>query len=119
MMLPLSREFAPACVSQDCRDELANFRFTLKELVELEPELLRLADVVFTGGHSLCKHKRGQPANIYPSLSRLDTQHSNGALILVTEPTDQADFSRPRLLACLGGGDAAPTPFATMANWKP
>ncbi len=112
MTLSLSRELSPVRVAHYCIDKPVNFRSVLKEMVELEPELLRLADVVSTGGHSLCEQKRGWPANLHPSPSSVDTQNFNGALIMATEPTDQADFSRPGLPAYLGGWDAAQMPFA-------
>jgi len=97
MMLKFSRGLSPNCLVYDCMDELANFRFAPPELAGLERELLRAADVVFTGGHSLYEAKRGQHRNIYPFPSSVDRSHFARARETTVEPADQADIARPRL----------------------
>ena len=52
MMLPSSRHVAAQVTVYDCMDELSAFRFAPPELLTLEEELLREADLVFTGGYS-------------------------------------------------------------------
>ena len=66
MMLPFSRHLDAVCTVYDCMDELANFRFAPKELLELERELLATSDVVFTGGYSLYEAKKGRHPNVHP-----------------------------------------------------
>jgi UDP-galactopyranose mutase len=97
MMLPISRRIPAACTVYDCMDELANFRFAPRELLELERELLAAADVVFTGGYSLYEAKKGRHANIHPFPSSVDRTHFSKARGAMAEPADQAALPRPRL----------------------
>ncbi len=96
MMLPFSRQLKAACTVYDCMDELANFRFAPPELIPLEDELLKLADVVFTGGYSLFEAKQHRHANIHPFPSSIDRQHfaPNASR---KDPDDQRELPRPRL----------------------
>lgn len=75
MMLPLARNIASAVTVFDCMDELSAFRFAPAELPALEAELLKLADVVFTGGYSLYEAKRAQHDDIHPFPSSVDRAH--------------------------------------------
>lgn len=75
MMLPLTRGLNSAVTVYDCMDELSAFRFAPAELPELEAELLRTADVVFTGGYSLYEAKRASHSNIHPFPSSVDRDH--------------------------------------------
>jgi UDP-galactopyranose mutase len=75
MMLPFSRHIQAACTVYDCMDELANFRFAPKELLNLERELFALSDVVFTGGYSLYEAKKDRHPNIHPFPSSVDRAH--------------------------------------------
>ena len=97
MMLPFSRDLASVCTVYDCMDELANFRFAPSALIDLETELLGLADVVFTGGYSLWEAKRDRHRNIHPFPSSVDRAHFAQARRPSTEPADQAGLTRPRL----------------------
>jgi UDP-galactopyranose mutase len=72
MMLPFSRTVETACTVYDCMDELANFRFAPPQLLPLERELLAVADVVFTGGHSLYEARKDRHPNIHPFPSSVD-----------------------------------------------
>ena len=56
--LQLAHALAPEVLVYDCMDELANFRHASPELPLLERELLRHADVVFTGGPSLYQARK-------------------------------------------------------------
>jgi hypothetical protein len=49
MALDYSRKHTPEVTIFDCMDELSAFKFAPQELKNLEKELLRKADVVFTG----------------------------------------------------------------------
>ena len=97
MMLGFSRHLDAACTVYDCMDELANFRFAPPELAALERELFGLADVVFTGGHSLYEAKRDRHHNIHPFPCSVDRDHFSQARTLTDEPEDQASIPGPRL----------------------
>jgi UDP-galactopyranose mutase len=97
MMLGFSRHLDAACTIYDCMDELANFRFAPPELVSRERELLSLADVVFTGGHSLYEAKRDRHRNIHPFPSSVDRAHFGRAREALAAPQDQAVIRGPKL----------------------
>ena len=96
MMLPFSRGVASVCTVYDCMDELSNFKFAPPELPSLEAEMLKVADVVFTGGYSLYEAKRDRHANIHPFPSSIDRDHFAPRADR-TDPADQAALPRPRL----------------------
>jgi UDP-galactopyranose mutase len=96
MMLPFSRHLKSACTVYDCMDELSNFKFAPPDLQRREAELLRTADVVFTGGYSLYEAKRHRHANIHPFPSSIDQMHFAKA-IGGEDPADQRELPRPRL----------------------
>ena len=97
MMLAFSRGLSAARTVYDCMDELSNFKFAPPELVSLERELLKLADVVFTGGYSIWEAKKDAHANIHPFPSSVDKAHFAVARAGVAEPADQAAIPHPRL----------------------
>jgi UDP-galactopyranose mutase len=97
MALPFSRHLTPETVIYDCMDELSLFKNAPPELMELEKELLRQADVVFTGGHSLYEAKKSQHHNIHPMPSSIDFKHFSSARFVTSEPFDQMDIPHPRL----------------------
>jgi UDP-galactopyranose mutase len=97
MMLPFSRHINAVCTVYDCMDELANFRFAPKDLLELERELLALSDVVFTGGYSLYEAKKGRHPNVHPFPSSVDRKHFAQARAEFDAPADQAGIPGPRL----------------------
>jgi UDP-galactopyranose mutase len=94
MMLPFSRDLQASCTVYDCMDELSNFRFAPATLRALEQELLREADVVFTGGKSLYEAKKGQHANVHCFPSSIDAAHFSRSVS--KQPRDQADIPQPR-----------------------
>lgn len=97
MALAFSRHLKPAAVVYDCMDELTGFRGAPAALREREAELLRLADVVFTGGRSLYEAKCSQHANMHPFPSSIDAAHFASARRLLKDPHDQAKLACPRL----------------------
>jgi len=97
MMLPFSAHVSSDCVIYDCMDELANFKGAPPELLELETELMREADLVFTGGYSLYEAKRERHAAIHPFPSSVDVDHFARARVPGEEPADQRGLSHPRL----------------------
>jgi UDP-galactopyranose mutase len=97
MALEFTRHLAPVSVVYDCMDELSAFRGAPTRIAERERELLRAADVVFTGGHSLFEAKRKQHANIHPFPSSVDVGHFRAARRPLAEPADQVGIPRPRI----------------------
>ncbi|MDB5287538.1 MAG: UDP-galactopyranose mutase [Mucilaginibacter sp.] len=75
MALEFTRRYIPDLIVYDCMDELSAFKFAPEALKELEQELLKKADIVFTGGQSLYEAKKNQHANIYPFPSSIDKKH--------------------------------------------
>ena len=97
MMLPFSRHLDTVCTVYDCMDELSAFRFAPQELLDLEAELLKVADVVFTGGYSLYEAKKKRHGNVHPFPSSVDRKHFGAARTGLPDPADQAAVARPRL----------------------
>lgn len=75
MALEFSRKHQPDLTIYDCMDELSAFKFAPQALKELEKELLKKADIVFTGGQSLYEAKKEQHFNIHPFPSSIDKKH--------------------------------------------
>ena len=75
MALPFTRKYDAAVTVFDCMDELSAFKFAPAALKSLEKELLKKADVVFTGGYSLYEAKKSQHPNIYAFPSSIDKEH--------------------------------------------
>lgn len=75
MALEFSRKHLPELIIYDCMDELSAFKFAPEELKTLEKELLKKADIVFTGGQSLYEAKRNQHANMYAFPSSIEKEH--------------------------------------------
>lgn len=98
---PMSMAFSDHLVAErvvyDCMDELSAFQGAPPALVHWEKELLRRADLVFTGGYSLFEAKRHLHPNIQPMPSSVDIAHFARARAVQVEPPDQAPIARPRL----------------------
>jgi UDP-galactopyranose mutase len=75
MALPLLTELTPSLIVYDCMDELAAFRNPPRQLLQRESALLRIANVVFTGGPSLYRSKRGANDNVHCIPSAVDAAH--------------------------------------------
>jgi len=58
MALEFTRNYMPQMTIFDCMDELSAFKFAPESIKILEKELLKKADIVFTGGHSLHEAKK-------------------------------------------------------------
>jgi glycosyltransferase involved in cell wall biosynthesis len=93
MALSFSSHLKPYTVIFDCMDELSAFDFAPKELLDLEKKLLRISDLVFTGGHSLYEAKKHQHGNIFAFPSSIDKQHFASSRSIKTEPEDQAQVA--------------------------
>ena len=98
MALPLIEHFTPKAVVYDCMDELSAFLHAPKELIDREQKLLKLADLVFTGGPSLYRAKKHHHPNVHCFSSSVDAKHyavaRPGSKI---EAEDQKNLSKPRL----------------------
>lgn len=97
MFLPYTRHLTPSAVIFDCMDELSAFKYAPPELLDLEQELLELADIVFTGGQSLYEAKKDRNANVHCFPSSIDYNHFAQARNPLTNPLDQQDIPEPRI----------------------
>lgn len=97
MALRFSDHLEPVRVAYDCMDELSAFKGASSDLPALERQLLRRADVVFTGGQSLFESKKTEHPNIHSMPSSVDVAHFAAARHAVKEPEDQAAIPTPRL----------------------
>ena len=85
-------------VVYDCMDELTLFRGASPRLALLERQLLKRADLVFTGGRSLFEAKRHLHANVHLFPSSVDAEHFNQARDhVLAEPADQVSIRKPRI----------------------
>jgi glycosyltransferase involved in cell wall biosynthesis len=75
MALPLLQEMDPRLVVYDCMDELAAFKNAPKQLLQRENGLMKVADIVFTGGQSLYRSKRDRHPNVHCFPSSVDAAH--------------------------------------------
>ena len=97
MALAFTRDLPSSVVVYDCMDELSLFRGAPRELTDLEGELMRRTDVVFTGGFSLYEAKRSRHPNVHAMPSSIDVEHFRQARAGLSEPPDQARISGPKL----------------------
>jgi UDP-galactopyranose mutase len=95
MALPLLEGLKPQAIVYDCMDELSAFLHAPPELLERESHLLKLADVVFTGGPSLYRAKKDRHPNVLCFPSSVDAKHFAAADGLA-EAGDQASLPHPR-----------------------
>ncbi len=100
MALGFSAHLHPRVTVYDCMDELAAFKYAPRELRVREAELLRRADLIFTGGQSIYDAKLTQLADasrLYCYPSSIDFKHFAQARTNIEDPADQASLARPRL----------------------
>ncbi len=75
MALPLLQQLEPRVLVYDCMDELANFRNAPRQLVQRESALMKMANLVFTGGPSLYEAKRSRHPAVHCFPSSVDVAH--------------------------------------------
>lgn len=97
MALPLLQELQPRLVVYDCMDELSAFKNSPKQLLQRESALLKLADIVFTGGPSLYRAKRERNNNVHCFSSSVDVAHFEQALDRCNSHPAHATIPGPRL----------------------
>jgi glycosyltransferase involved in cell wall biosynthesis len=96
MALPFTDHLSPDVVVYDCMDELSAFKFAPPQLAFLEKELLKKADVVFTGGQSIYEAKKDTHHNIFAFPSSIDKHHFGKARKIKQDPEDQKHIPHPR-----------------------
>jgi UDP-galactopyranose mutase len=96
MALAYTNHLYPSLIVYDCMDELSAFKSPPPQIKEMEASLLKCADIVFTGGHSLYKAKRHLHHNIHPFPSSIDKSHFSVARNFKGDPADQAAIPHPR-----------------------
>lgn len=100
MALPLAVMLNPDAAVYDCMDELSMFAGAPPGLLELEAQLLKYADVMFTGGPTLYRAKQSRHPNVHCFPSSVDAEHfrlRGPAGNEVSEAEDQAELPHPRL----------------------
>jgi UDP-galactopyranose mutase len=97
MALPLMQDLNPNVVVYDCMDELAAFRNAPRQLLQREGALLKIADIVFTGGPSLYRAKRGRHPCVHCFPSSVDAIHFGRARGGLDDHPLQRELPWPRL----------------------
>ena len=97
MALDYARDITSSAIVFDCMDELSAFRGAPPELLKHEAELLKRADLVFTGGQSLYEAKRERHRRVYAFPSSVDVPHFLSARRAKIDPDDQSAIPHPRL----------------------
>jgi UDP-galactopyranose mutase len=97
MALQFARALPAALTIYDCMDELSAFKGASPVLGQLERELFARADLVFTGGRSLCRAKQSLHHAVYCFPSSVDVTHFARARTAPLEPADLASIPHPRL----------------------
>lgn len=100
MALPLALTLDPQAAVYDCMDELSLFAGAPPELLDFEAQLLKYADVMFTGGPSLYRAKQSRHSNVHCFPSSVDASHFrlyDEAGNTIVEAADQVEIPHPRL----------------------
>lgn len=100
MALGFSSHIQPLLTVFDCMDELSAFKFAPPRLKELEQQLFRQADIVFTGGQSLYEAKKKKHPAVHAFPSSIDKKHFRQAREKQVPPEDQAAIPEPRIGYC-------------------
>jgi UDP-galactopyranose mutase len=96
MAMPFTDHLKPELTIYDCMDELSAFKFAPPELASREKELMKKAEVMFTGGQSIYEYKKDQHKNVHAFPSSIDKHHFAAARRKQKEPEDQANIPHPR-----------------------
>lgn len=99
MALPLLADLHLDAIVYDCMDELSAFRNAPRQLLQRENALLRVADLVFTGGRSLYLAKVGRHPAVHCFPSSVDEAHFRRAREDDEHPLLQS-IAHPRLGYC-------------------
>jgi protoporphyrinogen oxidase/glycosyltransferase involved in cell wall biosynthesis len=120
MALPLLEAIDATAVVYDCMDELSAFLDAPPELLLREAALLKIADVVFTGGPSLYRAKQSRHPNVHCFPSSVQREHFAQALDPSIDHAEQHDIPHPRF-GFFGVIDERfdPTSIALLADAHP
>jgi UDP-galactopyranose mutase len=97
MALSFSAHLKPRLTVFDCMDELSAFKGAPQEMKDREAQLMRSADLVFTGGQSLYEAKVGRNPDLHAFPSSIEYAHFAQARTMQEEAADQAGIPRPRV----------------------
>ena len=97
MAMEFTRQLKPLAVVYDCMDELSAFKGAPDALKFHEHELLKRADVVFTGGQSLYEAKREMHRSVHAFPSSIERDHFMQARTRGEDPEDQKRIAHPRM----------------------
>ncbi len=97
MALLFSDHLKPKLTVYDCMDELSAFWGAPPKLLEQERELIRRADIVFTGGYSLYEAKQSRHPRVFAFPSSIEYSHFASARQPQTDPADQQPIKHPRI----------------------
>jgi glycosyltransferase involved in cell wall biosynthesis len=97
MALPLVRDLDPRLIVYDCMDELSGFLKAPEQVAQRELSLLKVADLVFTGGPSLYEAKKHLHPEVHCFPSSVDTPHFSRARDPRIDHHCQRELPRPRL----------------------
>ena len=97
MALPIVEGLPAQLTIYDCMDELSAFAGAPPELVRLEADLFRRADLVFTGGRSLFEAKKKKHPNVHCFPSSVDVNHFARAADPRRDHREQSSLPHPRL----------------------
>lgn len=100
MALSFASRLQPRLTVFDCMDELSAFKGAPQEMKDWEAELMRRADLVFTGGQSLYEAKVGRHDDLHMFPSSIEFQHFAQARTRRDDPPDQAQIPGPRVGFC-------------------
>lgn len=98
--LKFSKSLTAPVIVYDCMDELSAFKGAPAWLRDCEKELFGIADLVFTGGHSLYEAKRGSHRDVHAFPSSIDFSHFAQARNGIPHAADQASIPHPRIGYC-------------------
>lgn len=96
MAMPFTRNMNPKMVVYDCMDELSHFKGAHPDMLKNEAALMKVADVMFTGGQYLYEYKKDKHNNIYPFPSSIDQKHFESGMEC-SDPDDQSAIPHPRV----------------------
>lgn len=87
----------PKKVIYDCMDELSLFKGAPTTIKEQEQELMKVANVIFTGGRSLFESKSKQQKNVHCFPSSVDLVHFKKATDEIKIPDDLKEIPKPTI----------------------
>lgn len=97
MALLFSEHLEPRLTVYDCMDELSAFWGAPPQLLQQERDLIKRADVVFTGGYSLYEAKQSRHPRVFAFPSSIEYHHFAKARQPQADPADQQAIARPRI----------------------